>query len=91
MPDIIGLITGLFAGGNSVFILLGGAFIAAMAAWMRGRVTGARAERGKQAGRDRDALADQLEMHREATDAERKVVRMSDEEARREAMKWSRR
>lgn len=39
----------LLTGGNSIFLALGGGLIAVFVAWMRGRVTGARAERDKQA------------------------------------------
>jgi hypothetical protein len=47
---------------------------------MRGRVTGAQRERDKQAREDKAALEDRLEMHREATEQERRTAGMSEDE-----------
>lgn len=66
-----------------------GAIAAAFGAW-KVRQSGVNAERARQ---DRDKLAsteDRLEMDREATAVERRTGGMSDEEARKEAMRWSR-
>lgn len=64
---------------------IGAAFL-----YRTGLKRGSAAERAKQAERDRKAREERLEMHREATDAEREAAAMTDEEARKEAMKWSR-
>lgn len=58
-------------------IAAAGAFIIGLA---RGRVTGAQRERDKQLRKDKAALEDRLEMHREATEQERRVSGMSDDE-----------
>lgn len=56
---MIDAILSLLTGGNSIFVWLGAAFLAVFGAWSRGRTTGARAERDKQA-------ADRLEAMTEA-------------------------
>ena len=48
-------------------------------------------ERAKQAAGKLAVAEDRLEMDREATAAERKAAGMTDDKARAEAMKWSRR
>lgn len=55
------------------------------------RRAGAKSERAKQAKRDRAAVNEQLEMHREATQAERDAAALADDRARQEAAKWSKR
>lgn len=55
------------------------------------RSAGATAERAKQVERDNAAMADRLEMNREATEIERKASSMSDDEARKEPLRWSKR
>lgn len=50
--------------------------------------------KGERAKRMAEMLAsaeDRLEMDREATEAERAAARLSDEEARKEALKWAKR
>lgn len=69
-------------------IVVVAAFISTYA---RGRLSGARLERDKQAAGNLAAAEDRLEMDREATAAERKAAGMTDDEARVEAMKWARR
>lgn len=81
----------LLSGGQNALLMLLAAIVGAVGLVMGGRISGARAERDKQAGRDKAALEDQLEMHREANDIDRKVTGASDEQARQEAAKWSRR
>lgn len=56
-----------------------------------GRKEGGDDERAKQAARDRKAAAERLEMHREASEAEKAAKDLSDEEAKREALRWSKR
>lgn len=68
--------------------LIGGAGVL-LALW-KARQSGVKAERAKRALRDMAAREDRLEMDREATQAERKAAGMTDDEARKEAMKWSR-
>lgn len=63
-----------------------GAFVAT---YVKGRLSGANRERAKQDQAKLDAAEDQLEMHREATEAERKAAGMTDDEARTEAAKWA--
>lgn len=67
-----------------------GAIAAAFGAWKL-RQSGVNAERGRQAREKLEATEDRLEMDREATAAERRAADMSDDEARKEATRWSRR
>lgn len=53
------------------------------------RRSGANAEKAKQAVRDVNAVEERLEMEREATAAEGQAAGMTDEEARKEAMRWA--
>lgn len=55
------------------------------------RRSGVKSERDKAARAKLKAAQDRLEMDREATDAEREAARLSDEEARKEALKWAKR
>jgi hypothetical protein len=55
------------------------------------RRSGARNERARQAQRDVKAAAERHEMDREATDIERKVRDLSDEQAKAEALRWKKR
>ena len=64
------------------------AILAAGFAALKLRQSGANAERAKQAGRDKKAVEERLEMDREATAAEREATALSDEGARKEAMRW---
>lgn len=74
----------------TVLLILGG--IAAAFGWgVKQRRAGAKAERAKQAARDAKANTERLKMNREATEAERNVVSLSDEEAKRKALQWKRR
>lgn len=73
-------------GPNGILYALLGAIVVAFG-WML------------RAGGKKDAIAagklksaeDRLEMDREATDAERKAAELSDDAARKEALKWSKR
>lgn len=69
---------------------IAGAIAAAFAAWKL-RQSGVNAERARQAKEKVAAAEDRLEMDREATDIERRVNGMSDDEARKEADRWVRR
>lgn len=72
------------------YVIAAGSFLAVLLGiYLKGRSdanTTARMERMK---REAKANEDRLEMHREATEIERKVAGMTDEEARREADKWA--
>lgn len=70
------------------FILLAGGFVFA---FVKGDRRGYRRAEAKQAAKDKKAVEERLEMDREATDIERKVVALSDDDARAEADKWARR
>lgn len=75
--------------GNSLAVT-GGAIAAALALAWRIFASGRATERARQADRDMRAMEEQLEMHREADAFERRMRDLRDEEARKEAMKWSR-
>lgn len=66
-----------------------GAFAATLAGWKL-RQSGVNAERARQMKEKLAAAEDRLEMDREAAAVERRVSSMSDEEARKEAIRWSR-
>lgn len=83
------LILSFIPGG--VLTAIGAAVVAALVAAWRLVRTGRSLERGEQAEAEARAKDEQLEMHRESTDAEREAASMSDDEARKEATKWSRR
>lgn len=70
---------------------MGAALAAFGVVYLRGR-SDAKAKADLAAAR-RDAAAheERLEMHREATEIERKVSGHTDDEARKEAMKWAKR
>lgn len=70
---------------------IGAVFGALATAYLKGRGEGEAKEKAKTAQRTIAAKDEQLEMHREATKAERDAAALSDEQARREAMKWARR
>lgn len=76
---------------SPTLLAIGGGFIAVLVAFFKGRVSGAQKERAKQDRARIEALGDRLEMDRESTAAERQAAGMSDEEARKEALKWARR
>ncbi len=66
------------------------AVVAVFGGWKL-RQSGVNAERARQAREKLAAAEDRLEMHREATTAERRTAGMSDDEARKEAMRWAER
>jgi outer membrane murein-binding lipoprotein Lpp len=76
---------------SPVIVALLGGFVAAVAAYLRGRVAGKKLQEAKQTAEKLRAAEDRLEMDREATAEERKASAMSDDEARREAMRWAKR
>lgn len=55
-------------GSNSTFYLLGAAIIGALIAYMKGRLSGARLERDKQAKHRLDAIKDRKELDDEVAD-----------------------
>lgn len=76
---------------NPTILAIGAGIIAVAGAWFKGRLSGAKAERNKQAAGKLAAAEDRLEMDREATAAERATAGMTDEQARKEAEPWVRR
>nr|WP_145994381.1 hypothetical protein [Mesorhizobium loti] len=66
-----------------------GAIGAVLVGW-RLRQSGINTERAQHMREMLAAAEDRLEMDREATDIERRVSGMSDDKARKEAMRWSR-
>lgn len=68
-------------------LALGAAAVLTIGAYFKGKGASKLADAKKQV----EAANDRLEMHREATDIEKRVAGMSDEEARAEAAKWARR
>jgi hypothetical protein len=77
-------------GGLSWFLVHGLAALAALAALLRMLLTGERAkEHNKHLEARARELEERLEMHREATDQERRARDLTDEEARKEAAQWS--
>ncbi|MCG7507214.1 hypothetical protein [Mesorhizobium retamae] len=68
---------------------IAGAVAAVFAGW-RLRQTGINAERARQAKEKLAAAEDRLAMDKEATAIERRVSGLTDEQAKKEAMKWSR-
>ena len=75
-----------------LYLAAAGAGIAALvAAYLKISSDATAKERAKTAQRTIAAKDEQLEMHREATKAERDAAALSDEQARKEAMKWARR
>ncbi len=66
-----------------------GAVAAIFVGW-KFRQSGVEAERALQAKEKLAAVEDRLKMDREATDIERHVSSLSEDEARKEAMRWSR-
>lgn len=78
----------LFTGSNTLIAGLLAVLAAIAAAWFKGRSSGVKSERDKQTVGELVATQDQLEMYREATAAEKEAAQLSDDDARKEAMKW---
>ena len=75
-----------------LYLAAAGAGIAALvAAYLKIRSDAAAKERAKAAQRTIAAKDEQLEMHREATKAERDAAALSEAKAREEALRWARR
>lgn len=81
----------LFSGGTGYLAGFGTILVAFLTVYMRGRVIGARLERSKADAGKLHAAEERLEMDREATAAERKAAGMSDDDARKEAIRWAER
>ena len=79
----------MFSGIIPYLLTAGGAIVAILGLVFKSRLDGARLERAKHDAEKLKAAEGRLEMHREATDAERKATGMSDSDARAEAMKWA--
>lgn len=75
---------------TALLILLGLALVG-LAGWVILRRVRSEAKSEARAEITASAAEERLEMDREATDIERKVVKMTDEEARKEALRWSKR
>lgn len=84
-------ILSLFTGGNGLFAGLIAAVVAALGLYFKGRGDGAAKAENKALRGQVAAKEEQLEMNREATDAEKSVKALSDEESMKEALKWSKR
>ncbi len=80
----------LFTGGNTIFAGLIAALAGAVVLYFKGRSDGAAKAENKSLKGKVAAKEEQLEMHREANEAELQAGALTDEEARKEAMKWSR-
>jgi len=70
---------------------IGAVFGALATAYLKGRGEGAAKEKAKTAQRTIAAKDEQLEMHREATKAERDAAALSEAKAREEALRWAKR
>lgn len=68
---------------------IAGAAVALWGLW-KARQSGVNSERVRQMKEKLAATKDRLQMDREATTIERRTVGMTDDEARKEAMRWSR-
>lgn len=75
---------------SPTMLAIGAGVIAAAAAWFKGRLSGAKAERNKQMAGKLAAAEDRLEMDREATAEDLKTAGLTDEAARKEAETWAR-
>lgn len=74
----------LFTGPNPVFFILGGALLASIISYMRGRVTGARAADAKRA-------RDELKAREIRDRAQDEVEMMTPDQQRKEFGEWKRR
>lgn len=70
-------------GGNGVFLALGGGLLAAAIAWLRGRATGARAERERRA-------AERLKSMTEAQKIDEAIAGRDTGENRKRLKQWGR-
>jgi len=86
MDALLSLLT-----GNGLIAGLVAALVGAVALYIKGRSDGAAKAENKSLKDQVASKDEQLEMHREANAAEREAAGMSDDEARKEAMKWARR
>lgn len=88
---MIEFILSLFTGGNAIFGWLLAALAAVATFYVKGRSDGSAKAENKALRQTIKAKDEQLEMHREATQDERDAAALSDDQARKEAMKWSNR
>ena len=82
-------ILSLFSGGTGYLIGGGVVFLLWLFTILKAVLWGAGREREKQTGDKLKAAEERLEMDREATGAERKAAGMTDDEARKEALRWA--
>jgi outer membrane murein-binding lipoprotein Lpp len=86
---MIDLIASLLGGGNTILVLLGAAFAASVAIFMKGRSSGKSSMEKAVAKRDAKAKEERLEMNREASEIEKENARLSMEEAKKKAERWA--
>ncbi|HWK14653.1 MAG TPA: hypothetical protein VNS02_09680 [Rhizobiaceae bacterium] len=77
--------------GNGLIAGIVAALVGAAVLYVKGRSDGAAKAANKSLKDKLASKEEQLEMHREANDAEREAAGLSDEAARKEALKWARR
>lgn len=80
----------LTSSGGQLVLAIGAGIAALVAAYAKGHSNGEAKAEAKRAQEEIDALEDRLEMYRDADAAEREAAGMSDDDALKEAMKWSR-
>lgn len=86
MPEAI---LSLFSGGTGYLVGGGVIFIIWLLTIFKAVLWGANRQEEKQAVDKLKEAEERLEMDREATEAERKAAGMTDDEARKEAMRWA--
>jgi hypothetical protein len=85
------MIASILSAFTPYLIAIGAALAALVAAYVKGRGDGKAKATEAELKRDVSSLEDQLEMHREATQIERDIASMTDDEAKAEAQKWVKR
>lgn len=72
------------------YVVAAGAFLSVLGGiYLKGRSDAASRARAREMEREAKAREERLEMHREATDAERRATGMTDDEAKKEADRWA--
>jgi len=77
--------------GNGLIAGLVAALVGAVALYVKGRRDGSAKAESKSLKDKLASKEEQLEMHREASAAEREAAALTDAEAHKEALKWARR
>jgi outer membrane murein-binding lipoprotein Lpp len=83
------LLAAIFSKFGGIIFAVIGALAAAAGMYIKGRGDGAAKAEKKSLKATIAEKDEQLEMHREATAAEREAVRMSEDNARKEASRWA--